>query len=54
MATSTRKKTTIGGKKQYTRVHTNKTAFDKHVKGLKKRGAKMKIDGMTIVYSFPN
>jgi Na+-translocating ferredoxin:NAD+ oxidoreductase RnfG subunit len=39
--------------KTYTRKHTNKTAFEKHKIGLKKRGAKIdKIEGMTITYRF--
>jgi Na+-translocating ferredoxin:NAD+ oxidoreductase RnfG subunit len=39
--------------KIYTRKHTNKTAFEKHKAGLKKRGAKIdKIVGMTITYHF--
>lgn len=40
--------------KEYTRKHTNKVAFEKHKKGLAKRGAKIiSIEGMTIKYSFP-
>lgn len=40
--------------KNYTRKHTNKIAFEKHLKGLKKRDAKIdSIDGMTIKYHFP-
>ncbi|MEY4572868.1 MAG: hypothetical protein RLZ10_2125 [Bacteroidota bacterium] len=39
--------------KTYTRTHTNKTAFEKHKKGLAKRGAKIiSIKGMTITYTF--
>jgi len=39
--------------KKYKRVHTNKMAFDKHKKGLKKRDAVIeKIEGMTIYYHF--
>jgi hypothetical protein len=41
--------------KQYVRVHTNKIAFNKHKKGLKKRNAVIdKIEGMTIYYHFKN
>lgn len=40
--------------KVYTRKHTNKTAFEKHKVGLKKRKAIIdKIVGMTITYHFP-
>jgi hypothetical protein len=40
--------------KTYKRKHTLKVAFDKHLKGLKKRKAIIdKIDGMTITYHFP-
>lgn len=40
--------------KQYTRKHTNKTAFEKHKAGLKKRKAIIdSIVGMTIKYHFP-
>jgi len=40
--------------KIYVRKHTNKTAFEKHKAGLRKRGAKIeKIEGMTITYRFP-
>ena len=40
--------------KEYTRKHTNKVAFEKHKKGLAKRGAKIvSIKGMTIKYTFP-
>jgi hypothetical protein len=40
--------------KVYTRKHTNKTAFEKHKTGLKKRKAIIdKIVGMTITYHFP-
>lgn len=40
--------------KKYTRKHTNKTAFEKHMKGLKGRKAIIdKVDGMTITYHFP-
>lgn len=40
--------------KIYTRKHTNKTAFELHKKGLKKRKAIIdKIVGMTITYHFP-
>lgn len=52
-ATKSSKKMSTG-KRMYKRVHTNNTAFEKHVIGLKKRGAKMKVDGMTITYSFPD
>jgi hypothetical protein len=39
--------------KTYTRVHTNKTAFNKHLAGLKKRNAVIEsISGMTIKYHF--
>jgi hypothetical protein len=39
--------------KQYVRKHTNKIAFNKHKKGLKKRNAIIdKIEGMTITYHF--
>lgn len=39
--------------KTYVRKHTNKTAFEKHKAGLRKRGAKIdKIEGMTITYHF--
>lgn len=39
--------------KQYIRKHTNKMAFDRHLKGLKGRGAVIdKIEGMTIYYHF--
>lgn len=41
--------------KSYTRVHTNKIAFDKHLAGLKKRNAVIEsIVGMTIKYHFKN
>lgn len=40
--------------KTYTRKHTNKTAFTKHMEGLKKRKAIIeKVSGMTITYRFP-
>lgn len=40
--------------KTYVRKHTNKTAFEKHKKGLEKRKAKIiSIEGMTITYKFP-
>jgi hypothetical protein len=40
--------------KTYKRKHTLKVAFDKHLKGLKKRKAIIdKIEGMTITYHFP-
>jgi len=40
--------------KTYTRKHTNKTAFKKHMEGLKKRRAIIdKVVGMTITYRFP-
>lgn len=38
----------------YTRRHQNMIAYNKHLQGLKKRGAKIiSKTGMTIVYSFP-
>lgn len=41
--------------KQYVRKHTNKLAFDRHLKGIKGRGAVIdKIEGMTIYYHFKN
>jgi hypothetical protein len=40
--------------KTYTRKHTNKTAFTKHMDGLKKRKAIIdKVSDMTITYHFP-
>ena len=40
--------------KTYTRKHTNKIAFQKHMEGLKKRKAIIdKVSGMTITYHFP-
>jgi hypothetical protein len=40
--------------KTYTRKHTNKIAFKKHMDGLKKRRAIIdKVSGMTITYHFP-
>ena len=39
--------------KKYVRKHSNRTAFEKHKKGLAKRKAVIdKIDGMTIYYHF--
>ena len=41
--------------KQYVRKHANKMAFDRHLSGLKKRGAVIdKIEGMTIYSHFKN
>jgi len=43
----------MGKTKTYVRVHQNKTAFDKHLIGLKKRNATIvSINGMTITYNF--
>jgi hypothetical protein len=40
--------------KTYTRKHSNKIAFTKHMEGLKKRKAIIeKVSGMTITYRFP-
>ncbi len=39
--------------KKYTRKHTNKIAFEKHLAGLRKRNAVIdRIEGMTITYHF--
>jgi len=47
-------KTKKGGLTVYTRRHQNKTAYNRHLAGLKKRGARIiSKTGMTIVYSFP-
>ena len=47
-------KTTRNNTVIYTRNHKNKTAFTKHLAGLKKRNAKiLSQKGMTLVYTFP-
>jgi hypothetical protein len=43
----------MGQSNTYVRVHKNKTAFDKHMIGLKKRNATIvSVEGMTITYYF--
>jgi hypothetical protein len=47
-------KTRKGERVIYTRNHTNKTAYTRHLAGLKKRGANIiSQKGMTITYTFP-
>lgn len=47
-------KTKKSGLTIYTRRHKNQIAYNRHLAGLKKRGAKIiSKTGMTIVYSFP-
>lgn len=40
--------------KTYTKTHKEKIAFDGHIENLKKRGAFIETNGLTINYSFDN
>ena len=49
-----KKKSKSGDTTTYTRKHTNKIAYEKHLAGLKKRNAKIISNtGMVIKYTFP-